>query len=49
MGASLRGKLDTTPKPKFLAIIEEYLYRELKILGVEQSIPNESRLQVRYF
>ncbi|CAF3399761.1 unnamed protein product [Rotaria sp. Silwood1] len=46
IGTSLRGKLDTTPKPKFLAIIEEYLYRELKALGVEESTANESRLQV---
>ncbi|CAF5139007.1 unnamed protein product, partial [Rotaria magnacalcarata] len=45
-GASLRGKLDTTPKPRFLAIIEDYLYRELKALGVEDAVANESRLQV---
>ncbi|CAF3214446.1 unnamed protein product [Rotaria socialis] len=45
-GASLRGKLDTTPKPRFLAIIEDYLYRELKALGVEDTVANESRLQV---
>jgi hypothetical protein len=46
MGASLRGKLDTTPKPRFLAIIEDYLYNELKALGVEDATANESRLQV---
>lgn len=47
-GASLRGKLDSTPKPRFLAIIEEYLYRELKALGVEEATVNESRLQVKF-
>ncbi|CAF1133761.1 unnamed protein product [Rotaria sordida] len=46
IGTNLRGKLDTTPKPKFLAIIEDYLYSELKALGVEESTANESRLQV---
>ncbi len=46
MGTSLRGKLDTTPKPRFLAIIEEYLYSELKALNVEEPVANESRLQV---
>ena len=48
-GTSLRGKLDTTPKPRFLAMIEDYLYKELKALGVEDSTANESRLQVRIF
>lgn len=46
MGANLRGTLDTTPKPRFLASIEKYLYDELKILGVEEPIANEARLQV---
>ncbi|CAF2385844.1 unnamed protein product [Rotaria sp. Silwood2] len=46
MGTNLRGKMDTAPKPKFLAIIEDYLYTELKALGVEESTANESRLQV---
>ena len=49
MGASLRGKLDKTPKPRFLAIIEDYLYNELKTLGVEESIADEARLQVSSF
>ena len=49
MGTSLRGKLDTTPKPRFLAMIEDYLYKELKALGVEESTANESRLQVGLF
>jgi hypothetical protein len=48
MGTNLRGTLDTTPKPKFLINIEKYLYDELKALGVEESIANESRLQVKY-
>lgn len=47
MGTSLRGKLDTTPKPRFLAIIEDYLYNELKALGVERATGSEARLQVR--
>ena len=46
MGTSLRGKLDTTPKPRFLAIIEDYLYNELKALGVEHAQGSEARLQV---
>jgi hypothetical protein len=46
MGTSLRGKLDTTPKPRFLAIIEDYLYNELKALGVEHAKGSEARLQV---
>lgn len=46
MGTNLRGTLDTIPKPRFLASIEKYLYDELKILGVEDVIANESRLQV---
>ena len=45
-GANLRGKLDSTPKPRFLAIIEEYLYSELKALGVEEPVANDARLQV---
>jgi hypothetical protein len=49
VGASLRGKLDTAPKPRFLAIIEDYLYNELKALGVEEAIADEARLQVRSF
>lgn len=48
MGTNLRGTLDTTPKPRFLASIEKYLYDELKILGVEDVTANESRLQVTY-
>jgi len=48
VGTSLRGKLDTTPKPRFLAIIEEYLYSELKALHVEEPVANESRLQVKF-
>ena len=47
MGNSLRGKLDTTPKPRFLAIIEDYLYNELKALGVDNATGSEVRLQVR--
>jgi len=47
MGNNLRGTLDTTPKPRFLVNIEKYLYDELKILGVEESTANESRLQVK--
>ncbi|CAF1536591.1 unnamed protein product [Adineta ricciae] len=46
VGANLRGKLDSTPKPRFLAIIEEYLYSELKALGVEEPVANDARLQV---
>ena len=48
MGTNLRGTLDTTPKPRFLASIEKYLYDELKILGVEDVTANESRLQVTH-
>lgn len=48
-GTNLRGTLDTTPKPRFLANIEKYLYDELKTLGVEESTANESRLQVETF
>jgi hypothetical protein len=47
VGNNLRGTLDTTPKPRFLVNIEKYLYDELKILGVEESTANESRLQVK--
>ena len=46
VGSNLRGTLDTAPKPRFLLNIENYLYNELKALGVEDSTANESRLQV---
>ncbi|CAF3703702.1 unnamed protein product [Adineta steineri] len=46
VGTNLKGKLDTTHKPRFLAALEEYLYSELKTLGVEDSVANDSRLQV---
>ncbi|CAF0871044.1 unnamed protein product [Didymodactylos carnosus] len=45
-GTSLKGKLDTSPKPKFLSIIEDYLYNELKVLKCEETKPSDARLQV---
>ncbi|UJR36354.1 hypothetical protein I4U23_029080 [Adineta vaga] len=46
VGTNLRGRLDSTPKPRFLTIIEEYLYSELKALGVEEPVASDARLQV---
>lgn len=42
------GKVDMTPKPKFLENLEKFLRHELEILGCNKSeyVP-ESRIQVR--